>query len=410
VSLDITHEINIRGAAADYSALSLPTTFASIFKLKAAGVRFVDSPEFHDREAAQRIDTGPELRKDDSKQKDFSHPFLRDLSRYPLLTGEQEVTLFRKYNYLKYLMSSELDKLPAEVSPSEIDRLAKIEELWTNSQSVRDVLLLSNLRLVTSVARQMFRGTIALEELWSLGADTILTGAIEKFDYTRAYRFSSYAVPALRRVFGTTCKRDLARISRVVQIHDSPLSAYSESSTAREKLATQAASLVKELLPKLADKREQEILLLRYGLGHGSEPLTLEEIATLVGLSRQRVQQIEADALQRLQTMLVLHRSIDELPDSGIPVDLLDRRLAAYHTQPRGLDTLKRYVLGALKGGSQTHHELMRLVKGKDRNAMRLAVADLLHQGEIETVLSVEGKRKTAAQTKYQLAERLAQE
>ena len=52
------------------------------------------------------------------------------------------------------------------------------------------------------------------------------------------------------------------------------------------------------------DEREAQILRLRYGLGEGAEPMTLKEIGKIVGLTRERVRQIERDALRKLYDVM----------------------------------------------------------------------------------------------------------
>jgi RNA polymerase sigma factor (sigma-70 family) len=406
----IPHVVSGEDTKADYSALSLPATFGRVFRLKATGVKYIDSPEFHDPHAAKQIDIGPEPLKTCARRESFLEPFLRDISSYPLLTAEQHSALFRKYNYLKYLVSVELEKLPAEVGPYELDRLTKIEELWRNSQSVRDVLLLSNLRLVVFVARKMCSETVTLEELCSLGANDALTRAIESFDYTLRYKFSTYAQVALRRIFGRAYQEENKRQTSAVSLEGCLKASPPDTSMTREAVAAQASRLVDELLTKSADTREQEIIRLYYGFGQCDHPHTLEEIAELLGMTKQRVQQIKAEALERLQRTIVLNRKIGELPDIEIPISLLDRRIAAYHTSPAGLDAFKQYVLAALRSGAQTHLTLTRLVKNSCKNVMSLAIAELLHEGEIEMIASVPGKRKTPAQTEYQLAHALTRQ
>jgi RNA polymerase primary sigma factor len=221
----------------------------------------------------------------------------------------------------------------------------------------------SNLRLVVSIARKYERRGLSIGDLIQEG-NTGLMAAIDKFDHTRGFKFSTFATWWIRQAIlraiadqGKTVRvpihileiigklkklikkyayeegrrpdneelaRDLAiapaevaAIFKVIRQSRSPISLnrpvgddegcrlgdFLQDSKSEEPMRRASMSLlrdkVKDILRDLPE-RERLILSLRYGLDTGASR-TLEEIATQFNLSRERVRQIEAKALQRLR-------------------------------------------------------------------------------------------------------------
>jgi hypothetical protein len=137
--------------------------------------------------------------------------YLMHLYELPLLTREQEVHLFRKMNYLKFKAS----KLVALLDPERPDArlLDRIEQFYQQSVEVRNEIIRANLRLVVAMTKRYARSNQPLFELVSDGNISLMR-AVEKFDYARGIRFSTYATCAIIRNFAQTvaCEfRDRAR-------------------------------------------------------------------------------------------------------------------------------------------------------------------------------------------------------
>ena len=132
-------------------------------------------------------------------------PYLTSLYEVPLLTREQEVHLFRKMNYLKYKAS----KLVAELDPERPDNrlLGQIEQLYQQSIEAKNEIILANLRLVVAMTKRYARSREPLFELVSDGNISLMR-AVEKFDYARGVRFSTYATWAIIRSFTQTISRE----------------------------------------------------------------------------------------------------------------------------------------------------------------------------------------------------------
>src|SRR5436853_7636576 len=262
--------------------------------------------------------------------------FLNEAGRYPLLTAAEEV---------------ELAKAIERGDPVAKDRMVN-----------------SNLRLVVSIAKKYQGHGLSLLDLIQEGIIGLIR-AVEKFDWRRGYKFSTYATwwirQAVQRVGANKSRtiripvhileretkiaraerelvaelehqptdeeiakraklpikqvREVRRAARAVTSLDKPLGDDSESSLG-DVVATTEHDFEEELHVGLTEEtlrravselpdREQDVLKLRYGMDGDDDPKSLDEIGRRLGLTRERVRQIEAQALRRL----AVNREIEAL-------------------------------------------------------------------------------------------------
>jgi RNA polymerase primary sigma factor len=253
--------------------------------------------------------------------------FLNEAGRYPLLTAAEEVELAKR-----------------------IER---------GDKAAKDRMVNSNLRLVVSIAKKYQGHGLSLLDLIQEGIIGLIR-AVEKFDWRRGYKFSTYATWWIRQAVqrGVANKsrtiripvhivereQKIARAERelVLQLERQPTdeevaqkaklnvkhvretrqaartvasldkTVGDDSDTAFGDLVAQdAGNVEEEVVVALGDdalhravktlpEREQEVLRLRYGLDQTEDPKSLEEIGRLMGITRERVRQIEMQALSRL--------------------------------------------------------------------------------------------------------------
>jgi len=262
--------------------------------------------------------------------------FLNEAGRYPLLTAEQEVELAKR-----------------------IER---------GDKEAKDLMINSNLRLVVSIAKRYQGHGLGLLDLIQEGIIGLIR-AVEKFDWRKGFKFSTYATWWIRQAVqrGVANKsrtiripvhiieretkitraerelmvklerqpteqeiaraaklplkqvREVRQAARAVTSLDKPVGAEGETSFG-DLFSDEAAEIDEEVHVSLAEEalhkalqtlpeREQEILKLRYGLNGDADPKSLEEIGRRLGLTRERVRQIEATALERL----AVNREIESL-------------------------------------------------------------------------------------------------
>jgi RNA polymerase primary sigma factor len=281
--------------------------------------------------------------------------YLREIGRVPLLTAEEEVDLAKRYE--AGLGATAMLAEDAELDPGWAVQLRRVER---SGQLAKRRLVESNLRLVVSIAkRYVGRGMLFLDLIQegNLG----LIRAVDKFDYTRGYKFSTYATWWIRQAI-TRAIADQARtiripvhmvetINKLIRVQRQLLQDLGREPTAEEvgremdmppervreiqKISQEPVSLetpvgeeddsnlgdfledtaavvpsdaasfllmqeqIAGILHTLSE-REQKVIELRFGMQDG-RPRTLEEVGETFGVTRERIRQIESKTLSKLR-------------------------------------------------------------------------------------------------------------
>jgi RNA polymerase primary sigma factor len=226
-------------------------------------------------------------------------PYLASLYEVPLLSREQEAHLFRKMNYLKYqaaALRAALD--PARARTAELDRIERLQE---EALAVKNQVIRSNLRLVVSIAKRHVGPGNNFFELVSDGNMSLIR-AVEKFDYARGNKFSTYASWAIMNKFTRSIPEEYRRRERFATGFEEVFKGAADDRVdERESEAARAHSqeTVRGMLGRL-DERERRIIISRYGL-EGAEERTLEQLGRELGVTKERVRQIESRAHNKLR-------------------------------------------------------------------------------------------------------------
>ncbi len=280
--------------------------------------------------------------------------YLREMARVPLLSLEEETHLA---HVIEIGREAEQELSNNGTDPAE---RARLEVLVEEGRAAREHLIKANTRLVVSIAKKYIGRGVPFLDLIQEG-NLGLMKAVEKFDYRRGYRFSTYAtwwirqtisravadqsrtirVPVhmsdrIRRLYKTAQQleqeygrppspeeiaaeldmeprkvqwmlrvswRPLSLEHPVGEEEDNELGAFIEDDSTptppQSAYQKMLAEKVEEVLSTLSP-REARILRLRFGLG-GSRSHTLEEVGQKFGLTRERIRQIEGKALRRLR-------------------------------------------------------------------------------------------------------------
>ena len=339
-------------SAIDRADLSADTLDAVVRVLADEGIEVTESPAEEepdtrlpdfDSESARRAGTS-----------DLVRIYLREIGRVPLLTAEDEVELAKAIEAGLYAE----EKLNGGY-PLLGEERADLEWLAADGVRGKQRLIEANLRLVVSIAKRYIgRGLVFLDLIQegNLG----LIRAVEKFDYTRGYKFSTYATWWIRQAI-TRAIADQARTIRVPvhmvetinklarvqrQLHqelgreatvdeiaaemgvepervaeiqriaqepvslqspigeeESDLGDFIEDADAVVPMEAAAFIMLQDQLERVLDElaeREQRIIQLRFGLTDG-HPRTLEEVGREFGVTRERIRQIESKTLAKLR-------------------------------------------------------------------------------------------------------------
>jgi RNA polymerase sigma factor (sigma-70 family) len=228
-------------------------------------------------------------------------PELASLYELPLLTKDQEQHLFRKMNFLKYQAGRLRAKLdPARARPQEIKA---IEDLQARATAVQNRLVNCNMRLAVSVTKRYARHADNFFELLS-DSNMSLIHAVEKFDFSRGFKFSTYATWSIVKNFARSIPQEQRRRERFStgqeEVFAYAADARPDLNESRE-TAEQNAYRVNRLLAYL-DPKEREIVQLRTGLDN-SQVMTLGEIGEHLGVSKERVRQINMKIMNKLRSI-----------------------------------------------------------------------------------------------------------
>ncbi len=264
---------------------------------------YIDNPRFS-RKGADKACLGPmpECKTPNRKARRPAGlpPYLASLYEIPLLSREQEHHLFRMYNYLKYKASKlrgQLDQLHPKASVMD-----EIELLYERIVEIKNQISKANLRLVVSIAKRHVTADQNFFELVSDGNVSLLRAA-EKFDFARGNKFSTYASWAIMKNFARTIPSEYRQRDRFRTSHDE-LFAITQEKRANPMLEESAqqdrVAKISRILKRL-DEREQKIIIGRFGLDHSREPQTLKEVGAQLGVTKERIRQIEARALGKLR-------------------------------------------------------------------------------------------------------------
>jgi RNA polymerase primary sigma factor len=192
-------------------------------------------------------------------------------------------------NYLKCLASRIRDRIDPD-SPVPVD-LDEIERLQIEALKLKNLIVVTHLRLVVSVAKKFDRAGYDLPERISDGTFGLMQ-AVDRFDFARGNRFSTYATWAIINELKAYDRREGRHRNRPFALYEDSLAMPDPGSDEREReeAQDQRRAAVKRLLDRL-NQRERRILASRYGLDGGPEQ-TLIQIGRDLGITKERVRQI----------------------------------------------------------------------------------------------------------------------
>jgi RNA polymerase primary sigma factor len=228
-------------------------------------------------------------------------PYLASLYQTRLLSKDEEQFYFRRMNWLKFRAATVRGRLDRRrATQRQIDR---IEGWLTEAETVKSIIITSNLRLVVSIAKKFVDATNSFEELVGEG-NVALMRAVEKFSFALGNRFSTYATYAIQRHFFRLSFKARQLRQRFVS-DDQSFKGLQAAEPNAEQCSSEQIALLKELFAKFLgelEPREQQIVVARFGFD-GQPPRTFRELGASMGVCKERIRQIQTRALDKLRGM-----------------------------------------------------------------------------------------------------------
>lgn len=228
---------------------------------------------------------------------------LAGLCERPLLTPDEERSMFQRMNFLRFKAAKILDSGSGSKRIGQWD-VERAEGLLRAANWHRDNIVQANLRLVISIVKKFANNQCSFDDLLSDGIIALMR-AVDKFDYDRGFRFSTYATQVVRRnCYRMVMDRQQERLKVTNSVYEpgmdvaddvrSPSMSEGRWSTLRTHLTT--------LLDQL-DRREKFIIRARFSLGGHRRVQTLQALADALGVSKERVRQLEKRAMDKLKLL-----------------------------------------------------------------------------------------------------------
>ncbi|EAQ78948.1 sigma-70 family RNA polymerase sigma factor [Blastopirellula marina] len=226
--------------------------------------------------------------------------FLCAVEQSRLLTFEGEQYLFKRLNFLRFRASALQATLGNKRNTKKTDR--EIERLLKDAAETREQIACANLRLVTSISQKLSLSRDEFEEFLA-ESNAILLNAIDKFDYARGYRFSTYATHAVQRnLFRVIEKRNKRRkleSCEEVALHAATAPAANPEEPSGQDVLSAFESIMSRI-DQVLDSREQFIVRERFGLDGIGKGKSLREIGEELGISKERTRQLFQRSIEKL--------------------------------------------------------------------------------------------------------------
>ncbi len=282
---------------------------------------YIDSEEFRRPGAEKRIyEEAPDVEKPDVS---WYRPLMDEPStkhtttKKPgtlLLTAAEERILFLQFNFARFKVSElQKDVAAAGGEPTE-EQAREILHWYHIAQAYREQIAETNLALVLAMAKRTRMSEVDFADLVSEGNMALLR-SVDKFDCGRGFKFSTYACRAILKAFSRQGMKLSKYRQRFPTDFDPAMEKSNHLETVRRTHEEETAAEVKHIVDSneadLSDV-ERTVIAHRFGLDGKQDqpPLTLEQVGQIIGVTKERVRQIQNKALEKIR--LVLEENVGE--------------------------------------------------------------------------------------------------
>jgi len=270
---------------------------------------FMDSPIFRRKNIEKELfdfETEPQLPLVSWYQPTRDEAVDEAMSAAPqLMKGPEERLMFLRFNYSKLRLS----KIQRLIKKNGLTRKRADEFLFWHRrfEHFREYLVRTNLALVLAMAKRTRLGDVDFAEIVSEG-NMALIRAVDKFNVDRGFKFSTYACRAILKAFSRTALKSSRHRTRFPVEFEPEMEKSDWSDRRRDAVEEDCIDELKAIVDRnLADLSQVEETVIRRRFNWKQEeesPLTLEEVGQIIGVTKERVRQIQNKALAKIRTVM----------------------------------------------------------------------------------------------------------
>jgi RNA polymerase primary sigma factor len=270
---------------------------------------YIDSPQFRRRSIESELfegDSMPELPATAWYQPTSADLERQTPARVKLMKGDEERMMFLRFNYSKKRLCDLQRKSRREGMTPEMAEQAI--EWHRRYEHYREYLVRTNLALVLAMAKRTRLGQTDFAEIVSEGNMALLR-AVDKFNVERGFKFSTYGCRAILKAFSRTSTKATKYRNRFPVEFEPDLEKSDWPDRRRETVQEECIEELKHIVERnLADLTsvEQTVIRQRFNWQEKSEDeLTLEQVGKIIGVTKERVRQIQNKALAKIKQVMV---------------------------------------------------------------------------------------------------------
>ncbi len=276
-------------------------------QLLAGSYDYMDSPLFHRRGIEKELfgDADPEL-PNISWYQPTREDSIEGVTQVPqLMTAKEERLMFMRYNFSKLKLTVLQKQIKRDGLTKESAEL--FIDWQRRSEHFREYLVRTNLALVLAMAKRTRLGDVDFSEIVSEG-NMALMRAVDKFSVDRGFKFSTYACRAILKAFSRTAMKSSRYRQRFPVEFEPDLEKSDWQDKRRDQVEEDCLDELRAIVDRnLADLSsvEQTVIRRRFNWEQSDDaPLTLEEVGQIIGVTKERVRQIQNKALAKIRTVM----------------------------------------------------------------------------------------------------------
>jgi RNA polymerase sigma factor (sigma-70 family) len=278
-------------------------------RLLAENYAFMDSPVFRSRKIEKELfdlEVEPEL-PPTSWYQPTGDDLDSELRNSPkLMTAAEERLMFLRFNYAKKRLG-ELKKRAQKEGVITKELAEQVLHWHRRFEHFREYLVRTNLALVLAMAKRTRLGQVDFAEVVSEGNMALLR-AVDKFSIDRGFKFSTYACRAILKAFSRTALKSARHRTRFPVEFEPDLEKSDWTDRRHEMIEAECVDELKNIVDRnLADLNtvEQTVIRRRFNWQEAEmAPLTLEEVGKIIGVTKERVRQIQNKALAKIRQVM----------------------------------------------------------------------------------------------------------